>query len=84
MAALHTGKLAVKVETSLTEAMDDHLHMKAASLGLHKADYVRELIYLAETGEIYSVHVAKDRAAGIGQQGADVPQFCGNHKELKP
>jgi len=61
-ARLHTGKLDHRIETSLPEAMNDLLAAKAHILGVPKADLIRDLIFVAVTGETYSFHVAKDKS----------------------
>lgn len=74
---LHIGKLNTRIETSVTEAMDKWIAEQAHSMGLREADFVRELIWLASTGEIYSVHVANDKAAAFARQPAVLPQESG-------
>jgi hypothetical protein len=60
--SLHTGKLDARIETSVPEAFSDLLGAKAHALGVTKADLVRDLLFLAATGETYSFHVAKDKS----------------------
>lgn len=74
---LHIGKLNTRVETSVTEAMDKWIAEKAHGMGIREADFVRELLYLGATNEIYSVHVAKDKAAAFARQPAVLPQESG-------
>lgn len=75
---LHTGKLDSRVETSLPEAMSDLLGAKAHALGIPKADLIRDLIFLAATGETYSFHVAKDKAEEMKAQLADMRHQSGS------
>lgn len=77
---LHVGKLVSKVETSLPETMSEILGAKAHNLGIPKADLIRDLIFLAATGETYSFHVAKDKSEATKQQLADLRDMCGTRK----
>lgn len=70
--ALHTGKLDWRIDTSVTEEMCDAIATKAHALGIPKADFVRELLFLGMTQETYTFHVAKDKAAAIKAQLEDM------------
>ena len=74
---LHAGKLNRRIETSVTESMDEWIAEQAHSMGIREADYVRELIYLGATKTIYSVHVANDKAEAFARQPAPLPEDSG-------
>lgn len=69
---LHIGKLDKRVETSVTESFADWIAVQAHAQGLQKADFVRELLFLGATQEMYSFHVAKDKADAFKSQLAGV------------
>ena len=79
MAALHRGKLDRRIETSGTEAMGDWIAIRAHENKVSKADFVRELVYMAATGEMYSLHVAKDRSESFKAQAGNVRDFPRTH-----
>lgn len=76
--ALHVGKLDKRVETSLPEPMDIWIAAQAHAMGIREADFIRELIFKAATGQIYSVHVANDKAAAFERQHATLQGLCGS------
>ena len=71
---LHIGKLDRRVETTVTEAFQDWATVQAHAQGIPKADFLRELLYLAATTEMYSFHVAKDKAEAFKHQLANVQE----------
>jgi hypothetical protein len=78
--SLHTGKLDARIETSVPEAFSDLLGAKAHALGVTKADLVRDLLFLAATGETYSFHVAKDKSAATKVLLADMRDKSGSER----
>jgi hypothetical protein len=71
---LHVGKLNKRVESSVTEAFEEWAIIQAHAQGLAKADFLRELLYIGATNEMYSFHVAKDKAEAFKSQLANVMQ----------
>lgn len=59
--ALHKGKLSYPLETNVTEALSDWIVSQAHAQGVPKAQMVRDLLFLAVTGETFSFHEAKDK-----------------------
>lgn len=62
---LTRSKRGVEITVSVSEYTANLLIAKAHSMGLTKADLAHECLILGLTGEIYSVHVANDKAEAI-------------------
>ena len=62
---LTRSKRGVEITISVSEYTANLLIAQAHNLGLSKADFSHECLILGLTGEIYSVHVANDKAAAI-------------------
>jgi len=76
--SLHIGKLDARIETSVTEAMSDVIGAHAHALGVTKAEFTRELLYLALTGQTFSFHVAKDKDSSTKALLAKMREPSGN------
>ena len=75
---LHVGKLDKSIETSVTEAFSEWIVVRAHALGLPKAEFIRDLLYIAATTETYTFHVAKDKAKAFKSQMEEVRETPGN------
>ncbi len=58
---LHIGKLTEECKTTVPEAFVDYIRELAIAAKCHPSDIVRELLFKAATGKVYSAHVANDR-----------------------
>lgn len=74
---LHVGKLDKRVETSVTEAFEAWAVVQAHAQGVAKADFLRELLYIGATTEMYSFHVAKDKSEAFKKQLAELRECSG-------
>lgn len=74
---LHHGKLDRRVETSVTESFDSWAAVQAHAQGLAKADFLRELLFIGATAEMYSFHVAKDKSEAFKKQLAELRESAG-------
>lgn len=77
-AELHRGKRGAKLEISISEEAHEFLIAKAHALDTTKADLAVELFYLGLTGETFSMHVAKDKAAAIKAIREELRVFSGS------
>lgn len=75
---LHIGKLDRRVETSVTEAFDAWAVVQAHAQGVAKADFLRELLFIGATTEMYSFHVAKDKSEAFKKQLAALRESAGS------
>lgn len=75
---LHVGKLSQSVDVGLPDAMFEHIRHKATAHHMTASEYIREWLFKIETGETYSVHVAKDRAAEFQLPQKQPPELTRN------
>ena len=80
---LHIGKLDKTIETSVTESFAEWIVVQAHAQGLPKAEFIRELLYMAATTETYTFHVAKDKAEAFKNQLANVRELTRNDNKDK-
>jgi hypothetical protein len=66
---LHTGKLTEECKTTVPFAFTEYIRELAIAAKCHPSDIVRELLFKAATGKVYSAHVANDRLRLIETQG---------------
>jgi hypothetical protein len=65
---LHIGKLTEECKTTVPEAFVEYVRELAIAAKCHPSDIVRELLFKAATGKVYSAHVANDRLRLIEKQ----------------
>ena len=58
---LHIGKLTEECKTTVPEGFIEYIRELAIAAKCHPSDIVRELLFKAATGKVYSAHVANDR-----------------------
>jgi hypothetical protein len=56
-----------------TAVLDGYCHAQ----GLAKADFLRELLFIGATAEMYSFHVAKDKSEAFKKQLAELRESAG-------
>ena len=65
---LHIGKLTDECKTTVPQAFTDYIRDLATATKCHPSEIVRELLFKAATGKVYSAHVANDRLRLIEKQ----------------
>ena len=65
---LHIGKLTEECKTTVPESFVEYIRELAIAAKCHPSDIVRELLFKAATGKVYSAHVANDRLRLIEKQ----------------